>query len=395
MRLPVILISIAFLISFAVDFYLYRIIAKRNKRKLWRRLYLYSAIVFIVALIALVALPKRSGDDDILVTIMWALFGYISIYFPKILCVIVDVISLLPKLWRGRRWNIVTKSGALFAVYICLAMWWGALVNRFTIDVEEVEMEITGLPEQFEGYRVALFSDLHVGTYKSDTTFIAELVNEINSQRVDAILFTGDVVNRRSDELLPFVKTLSGLHATDGIFSILGNHDYGDYINWQSKEQKRENMELIYRLQRDMGWRLLRNEHVILHRGNDSIALIGVENWGDPPFPTYGSLDIAYPGVNDCVTKILLTHNPAHWVNLIKDNNDMNIALTLSGHTHAMQMSILGFSPAAWRYDTWGGRYDDNSGKILYVNIGIGTVAIPMRLGATPEVTVITLRRLK
>ncbi len=395
MRLPVILISIAFLISFAVDFYLYRIIARRTKRKLWRRLYLYSAIVFIVALIALVALPKRSGGDDVLVTIMWALFGYISIYFPKILCVIVDVISLLPKLWRGRRWSIVSKSGAVFAVFLFLAMWWGALVNRFTIDVEEVEMEIPGLPEQFDGYRVALFSDLHVGTYQSDTTFIAELVNEINRQRVDAILFTGDIVNRRSDELLPFVKTLSELHAADGIFSILGNHDYGDYINWSSEEQKRENMELIYRLQRDMGWRLLRNEHVILRRGNDSIALIGVENWGDPPFPTYGSLDIAYPVVNDRVTKILLTHNPAHWVNLIKDNSDVNIALTLSGHTHAMQMSILGFSPAAWRYDTWGGRYDDNSGKILYVNIGIGTVAIPMRLGATPEVTVITLRRSK
>ena len=143
-----------------------------------------------------------------------------------------------------------------------------------------------------------------------------------------------------------------------------------------------------------MGWRLLCNEHVFIHSGADSLALIGVENVGDPPFKNYGSLENAYPNLSDKVTKILLSHNPAHWVDDIADNDSIDIALTLSGHTHAMQIEMLGMSPAKFRYDTWGGLYKDGSGNHkLYVNIGSGTVGMPMRLGATPEITVITLRQ--
>ena len=138
---------------------------------------------------------------------------------------------------------------------------------------------------------------------------------------------------------------------------------------------------------------MLNNSTEFIRRGNDSIALIGVENVGDPPFNTYGDLDEAYPTLDDPVVKILLSHNPAHWDDDIKDSPDKNIALTLSGHTHAMQMSAFGFSPASWRYPTWGGLYSDNDGHQLYVNIGIGEVAIPARIGATPEITLITLRR--
>ena len=155
-------------------------------------------------------------------------------------------------------------------------------------------------------------------------------------------------------------------------------------------------MILMDSLQKSMGWRLLRNEHVILRQGTDSIALIGVENVGDPPFTVYGSLNDSYPSLGDSVTKVLLTHNPAHWTSDIADNDSINIALSLSGHTHAMQIELFGLSPAVWRYPTWGGLYaDTDSRHKLYVNIGIGTVGLPMRVGATPEITVITLRPAK
>ena len=183
------------------------------------------------------------------------------------------------------------------------------------------------------------------------------------------------------------------MHGRDGVFSILGNHDYGDYYSWNSPADKADNMQQLLDMQSEMGWKMLNNATSFIHRGNDSIALIGVENVGDPPFTVYGDLDMAYETLDDPVVKILLSHNPAHWVEDIKDAPDKNIALTLSGHTHAMQMSAFGVSPAAWRYPTWGGLYADEDGHQLYVNIGLGEVAIPARIGANPEITLITLRR--
>jgi predicted MPP superfamily phosphohydrolase len=180
-----------------------------------------------------------------------------------------------------------------------------------------------------------------------------------------------------------------------GVYAILGNHDYGDYGVWDSPQAKANNMNELYNCYAKTGIQLLLNETTWLHRGNDSIALIGVENIGDPPFKIYGSLPKAYPALADNNTKILLTHNPQHWVDSIKGHNDMNIALTLAGHTHAMQIEIAGISPAAWRYETWGGLYADTNKRQLYVNIGAGAVGFPMRLGATPEITLFTLRQAK
>lgn len=156
----------------------------------------------------------------------------------------------------------------------------GALINRFHTQIREVDVEIYGLPEQFDGYRMVQFSDFHVGTYGSDTTYVSHVVDCINAVGGDVILFTGDIVNRRTIELQPFVKPLSRLKARDGVYSILGNHDYGDYFDWSSDELKLQNMELMDSLQKSMGWNLLRNEYVMLHCGSDSIALIGVENVG-------------------------------------------------------------------------------------------------------------------
>lgn len=391
--LPLILVVVACL---ACDTYIYKVAVKRCTSRLWSRVQMWgSALMYLILAVAL-CMPRRGGSEETLLCIMWMLFAFLSVYACKILFVIIDLVASIPMLFHRRRLRWLSVTGGVLAVAVFVLMWWGALINRFRIQVREVEVTIPGLPEQFDGYRLVQFSDFHVGTYGSDTTYVSKVVDQLNGLNGDVILFTGDIVNRRTDELLPFVAPLSRLRAKDGVYSILGNHDYGDYSDWDSEVQKVQNMALMDSLQNVMGWRLLRNEHVFLHHDGDSIALIGVENVGDPPFTVYGSLPDSYPSLGDSVAKVLLTHNPAHWTSEIADNDSINIGLSLSGHTHAMQIELFGLSPAAWRYPTWGGMYADrNSRHKLYVNIGIGTVGLPMRVGATPEITVITLRSAK
>lgn len=381
-------------VNIFVDCYIWRRITAVARRRFWGVAYAWSSLLCLLFLVVTVCLPRRSGSDSMLVSIMWMLYAYFTVYIPKYIYCIISFIDYLPRIWSRRKWCWASVTGVVVAVAVFFIMWWAALINRTAIDVRYVDVEVDGLPEQFDGYRIAQFSDFHVGSYGSDTTFVSEVVDTLNGIGVDAIMFTGDIVNRHTEELVPFVKTLSRLTAPDGVYSVLGNHDYGDYCEWESDAAKSANMDQMYRLNDEMGWRLLNNETEFIYRGGDSIAIVGVENWGDPPFTVYGDLDKAYPNQSDSTFKVLLTHNPAHWVEHIADNDTVNIGLSLSGHTHAMQMEVGGVSPAAWRYPTWGGLYDDKSGNHkLYVNIGMGTVAIPARIGATPEITVITLKK--
>lgn len=393
MRLPILMMIITILINGVVDYYLFKTIKNRISKSVYAKCYAWLSVFVTLALIVTISLPRRTGTNESLVFIMWMLFAYFSIYIPKYIYIVCDLVARIPLLLKKQRIKWVSKTGTILGIVSFCLMWWGALVNRFNIDVNEVEVPISSLPTPFDGYRVAQISDLHVGTFGIDTTFLAEVVEKINSLDVDAVMFTGDIVNRNSAELQPFVSTLSRINARDGVFSVLGNHDYGDYSDWESPEAKEENLKLMHKLQKQMNWTLLLNETKQVYRGNDSIFIIGVENLGDPPFKNYGSLSNAYTTINDSTIKILLSHNPAHWERDIKDKKDNNIALTLSGHTHAMQMSIGSFSPAALRYKYWGGLYVDDFNHYLNVNVGIGEVALPMRIGATPEITVLTLRR--
>lgn len=393
MRLPLIATLVLLFFAIAIDYYLWRRIKKVSRRKLWLRIHVVVSIIFNVGLLLVICLPKRRGADAGLELIMCALYTYFSVYIPKFLFVIFDAIAALPLLWRRERWKWLSISGIVIAVAVFLIMWWGALVNRYSIDVRNVDVTVADLPEAFDGYTIAQISDFHVGTFGTDTTFVSKVIDKVNSLSPDVVAFTGDIVNRRSSELRPFVSPLSRMHARDGVLSILGNHDYGDYYSWDTPEAKAENMKELLDMQAEMDWHMLNNATSFIYRGNDSIAIIGVENVGDPPFTVYGDLDMAYETLDDPTVKILLSHNPAHWIEDIKDSPDKNIALTLSGHTHAMQMSAFGVSPAALRYPTWGGLYEDEDGHQLYVNIGLGEVAIPARIGATPEITLITLRR--
>ncbi|MCD8387880.1 MAG: metallophosphoesterase [Bacteroidales bacterium] len=392
MRFPLLPIIIILIVNAAIDLYIYCALHSYCRKRLWPRIQAWSAVACAAALIVAICLPKRGGSDDCLRAAMWILYAYFSVYVPKILFLVGDVCSRIPCIWDKHRWQWMSWVGFGVGCVFFLAMWWGALVNRFSIDVNEVDIEVAGLPRGFDGFTIAQISDLHVGTYGNDPDFLEDLVAGVNALNPDMIVFTGDIVNRHSQELIPFVDVLSELKAPCGVYSIMGNHDYGDYCDWDTPEQKQADIRALQKMQAQMGWQMLNNAHDWIHWRGDSIVLIGVENVGDPPFHTYGDLKIAYPTIGDRHTKILLSHNPAHWDLDIQDNRGSNIALTLSGHTHAMQMELFGWSPSMWRYEHWGGLYADDHGQKLYVNIGAGEVAFPARIGATPEITLFTLK---
>lgn len=393
MRTPLVPFLIAMLLAVAMDSYIFFAIQRLTTRRFWAELQLWSAAVCVIAMIALFLAPKKSISEEGFRVLMWIIFALCSVYIPKLIFTIFDLAGSVPRLWGGARALWLDYSGLFFALLAFALMWWGALINRYRVHVKEVDIAVESLPQNFEGLRIAQISDLHVGSFASDTMFVSKLVDSINATNPDIIVFTGDIVNRSSSELKPFINTLKRLRAPYGVFSVLGNHDYGDYTSWPSLKEKKENLQNLLHMQRQMGWHVLNNSTHWLKAGTDSIALIGVENVGDPPFRTYGDLKKAYPEISDSATKILLSHNPAHWVADISDNSYTNIALTLSGHTHAMQMELFGLSPAAFRYPTWGGLYTDSLGRHLYVNIGCGEVGFPARIGATPEITVLRLTR--
>lgn len=393
MRLPYTTLLILLFVNIFIDSYTFVALRSYLKKKIWGNTHGILAIIATLVYIGLFFVPVRTGDDTLLRVVMWVIYSLISLYVPKYLFFLFDVFSRIPQIFKGKQSKATVCVGAIIGLIVFGFMWWGALVNRFNYQVKEVTVSNKTLPKAFNGYKVVHISDLHLGTYGNDTTYISTIVNTVNSLNADVILFTGDIVNRNSNELKPFVSTLSRLKAKDGVYSILGNHDYGDYEDWKSEAEKAANFQALKDMQAEMGWTMLNNQSTAITRGNDSITIIGVENIGDPPFHIYGDMSKAYSDISDKQYKILMTHNPAHWTSDIENQKESNIALTLSGHTHAMQMEFFGISPARFRYRTWGGLYNDNYNHPLYVNIGIGTVGFPARIGATPEITLITLKQ--
>lgn len=389
--LPAILLII---VNLLIDGYILSVL-RRLRSRLPSKIHIAAAAVMLVAIIVALCLPRRSGSEDLLRASMWIFYAYLSVYIPKLLFTAIDLAGRIPSFFKRPRWKAFRVAGVIVAVTTFIIMWWGALIGRYNIDVRDVTVYIDDLPESFEGYRIVQFSDAHVGTYGDDTSFTTKIADKIASLDADAVVFTGDIVNMRSEELIPHVSVLSDIKSRDGVYSVLGNHDYGDYSDWPSKQAKDADVANLVALQRSMGWRMLNDDHVWLRRANDSIALIGVENIGDAPFPTYGSLRRAYKDISDSNVKILLSHNPMHWVDSISTDKRAAVDLTLSGHTHAMQFELFGWSPAKFRYPTWGGLYKSDTNQQLYVNIGTGTVGFPARIGANPEITVITLKRSK
>ena len=266
--------------------------------------------------------------------------------------------------------------------------------GKYNYKVWKYTLYFDNLPKAFNGYRITQISDIHFGSFDNYEK-IRYGVDLINSQKSDVILFTGDLVNNLANEVHNWKSLFATLQAPDGVFSIMGNHDYGDYSSWETPESKQQNLEHLFQLQKQMGWQLLLNEHCYLERDGEKIALIGVENWGHGRFSKYGDLNKAMEGVNTEDFKILMSHDPTHWQEVVLPENK-DIQLTLSGHTHGMQCGIeipgwLKWSPSQYIYKYWGGMYEEG-GKYLNVNRGFGYHAFPGRLGVWPEITVIELK---
>lgn len=273
----------------------------------------------------------------------------------------------------------------------------GHYVTRLQVNITQVTIQSDKVPASFDGFRIAQISDFHIGSFIDERgrKFVPELFDEILAQHPDIIVFTGDLVSMRAAEAVPFRSELKRL-ASAGIpvYSIMGNHDYADYMREFSDERRKQDVDSLMQLQREAGWQMLNNTSEMIYRGEDSIAIVGVENIGEPPFSVYGNLEDAMLPMGglhgtDSLFTVLLSHNPTHWRSEVLPRTDID--LTLSGHTHDMQFRILGWSPSGWKYPEHAGLYQEGS-QYLYVNTGVGCVGPALRVGIKPEVTILTLK---
>ena len=387
---------IALMVIIAIDCFIYRKLKKSQRWKNgWRRAHVATALPLTAGMVGLVFVPHDSASNDVLRWVMWFLFifyGFITIKVVALLIYSLSWVKSLPE--KGKKF--VRFAAIASAVILAVIIFFSMAVTPYRYEVNRLTLTFDNLPEAFDGYTIAHFSDAHVGTYGTDTAFVSRYVNAINELKPNLICFTGDLVNRRTSEAEPFNDVFKRLHATDGVISILGNHDYDDYSAWETAAEKEADQQALRRLEDIYGWTLIDNSHIFITHGTDSIAIIGMGNYAGSSKhnPTYGKLESSYPNLNDSCFKILLQHNPEAWRAQITGKT--NIDLTLSGHTHAMQImfNIFGhrLSPARLRFKEWGGHYTEGKQQ-LYVNIGMGMVGVPMRIGATPEITLITLRR--
>ena len=284
-------------------------------------------------------------------------------------------------------WAGMIAGGGLFG-----SLLWG-FGNKYRYQLKRVKLSYENLPAAFKGIKIIHISDIHSGSF-TDKKAVMRGVQKIINEKADLILFTGDLVNNVSDEMKDYMDVFDKLEAPMGVYSTLGNHDYGDYVHWNSAEEKRANLERLKEIHAALGWRLLMNEHIVLERGNDKIALLGIENWSSKArFPKYGDLKKAYNGSENYPFKILMSHDPSHWMAQVCESYT-DIDLMLAGHTHGMQfgVEIPGFkwSPVQYVYKEWAGLYENKKQK-LYVNRGYGFIGYPGRVGILPEITVLEL----
>lgn len=328
-----------------------------------------------------------------------SLYGLtISSFIPKIIFVI--IISILyfsnyifsdtESIW------IVPTVGLIAGFLPFLVIVYAVLKAVYKFKIERVTVSHKDLPKSFEGLKIVHISDLHLGSFNYRYPILARAVRIINSLDADVICFTGDLVNNFAWELNGWEKVLKKLSAKKAKYSILGNHDYGDYSEWESAKEKRQNFERIKSFYDSIGFNLLLNDSSVISKNDEKIAVVGVENWGLPPFRQDGDLKKAQKDVLEIPFKILLSHDPSHWdEEVIKQTN---IALTLSGHTHGMQAGInfMGkqWSPIKYKYKHWAGLYHEKN-QYLYVNKGLGWIGFPGRLGMRPEITLIKLKSTK
>lgn len=284
-------------------------------------------------------------------------------------------------------WAGIAAGSGLFATLMY------GFSNKYNYQVKKIKLAFSNLPSSFHGLRILHISDIHSGSFTNKAA-VEKGVDLALAQKPDIILFTGDLVNDKATEMKDYMDVFSRISAPMGVFSTLGNHDYGDYTSWPNAEAKKQNLEDLKQIHGKLGWRLLMNEYVSLEKNGDKIALLGIENWSAfGSFPKYGKLDKAYKGTEHFPFKILMSHDPSHWDAQIRKEYP-DIDLTLAGHTHGMQFGVenpyFKWSPVQWFYKRWAGLYEENKQK-LYVNRGWGFIGYPGRVGILPEITLIEL----
>jgi uncharacterized protein len=274
------------------------------------------------------------------------------------------------------------------------AMAYGIISGAHDYRVKRIVVKLPNLPKSFEGIRIAQLSDIHSGSFFNKTA-VKGGVEMVMKEKPDMIFFTGDLVNNEANEVKEYMDVFSKLRAPLGVYSVTGNHDYGDYKNWSSKEAKQQNFKDLMEAHKLLGFDLLMNENRFIEQGGEKLAILGIENWGNGRFSKYGKLDQAYSGTEEASTKILLSHDPSHWDAQVRKDYK-GIDLMLSGHTHGFQfgVEIGGFkwSPSQYAYKQWAGLYQEGE-QFLYVNRGFGYLGYPGRVGMPPELTILELKR--
>jgi predicted MPP superfamily phosphohydrolase len=340
----------------------------------------------------------RRGSSLQQTLIAWSMGLMLLSFIPRLCSVPILLIEDLTRLVRGfpPRSVWVSEIAAGVTTIMFFIVLFGITRGRHFYRVREETLSFPDLPEAFDGFIITQITDVHSGSF-TNAAGVQKGLDLVNDQRGDVILFTGDLVNNKASEMDRWIPAFSDLKAPMGKFSVLGNHDYGDYIRWETPEAKRENMTRLHQVHADIGFRLLLDEAVTLNKDGQSIVLLGVENWGKGGFHKYGDLKKASANVPDEAFKILMSHDPSHWEGVTLEHHQ-HIHLTLSGHTHGMQFGfeLFGFkwSPIKYVYKQWAGLYEQE-GRFLYVNRGFGFLGLKGRIGMWPEIAVIKLKRQK
>jgi len=336
---------------------------------------------------------------------------FVVFYLPKLIYVVFNIFDdlvfqirklLTLKLNAGRnvktgprsisRRKFLNQTGLVFAGVPFLSLIYGIAYGRFDFTTRHVDIFLQRLPDAFNGLKIVQISDFHLGSFQGHDDQVAEIIATVNNEKPDLILFTGDMVNNLASEMGSFLPLLGQFKAAMGKYSILGNHDYGEYYPWKSEADRRNNLTRLIRFQEKIGFDLLMDEARTIKKDGESLTLIGIQNWGLPPFPQYGDLNKAMKNVDSHSLKILMSHDPTHWDAQVRGQTDID--WMLSGHTHGAQFGIeipgIRWSPATIRYKQWGGLYTEGK-QHLYVNTGLGSIGYPGRVGMPPEITVFRL----
>jgi predicted MPP superfamily phosphohydrolase len=404
------------IVMILLDLYVFQVVKSLTSEASEKtRLVVYSIYwtLSIAAIAAILILPYLDTDSWPK-TLRNYIFTFVAgLFIAKLLA---SIFFLLDDIRRGITWIIskifpgndssVNPANAWNLTRSAFMSWVGVglggsflglfsygLTNKYNYQVKRLRLSFNNLPQSFKGLKIVQISDVHSGSFGNKDA-VARGIDMILKENADIIFFTGDLVNDRSDEMEDYMDVFGRLKAPMGVYSTLGNHDYGDYVQWESAEAKRQNLDNLKQRHRTLGWRLLMNEHIALEKNNEKIAILGIENWSaKSQFPKYGRMADAYKGSEAYPFKILLSHDPTHWDAEVRTKYT-DVDLMLAGHTHGMQFGLetpfFKWSPVQWVYKQWAGLYEEGNQK-LYINRGYGFIGYPGRVGILPEITVIEL----